>query len=58
MEENIDKFKFVVDEVGYTWTTSPMLAFKKSLETQKLQMGDYIIFWTVGSRYYLSDSFI
>lgn len=49
MEEDINKFKFVGDEFGYTGTTSPMLAFAKSLEAGELEMGDYVVFWTVGA---------
>lgn len=49
MEEDINKFKFVGDEFGYTGTTSPMLAFARSLEEEELEMGDYIVFWTVGA---------
>ena len=49
MEEDINKFKFVGDEFGYTGTTSAMLAFARSLEEEELEMGDYIVFWTVGA---------
>lgn len=49
MEEDISKFKFVGDEFGYTGTTSPMLAFARSIEENELQFGDYVIFWTVGA---------
>lgn len=47
--EDISKFKFVGDEFGYTGTTSPMLAYAKSIEEDELQIGDYVIFWTVGA---------
>lgn len=49
MEEDIAKFKFVGDEFGYTGTTSPMLAYARSIEESELQIGDYVIFWTVGA---------
>lgn len=49
MEEDIEKFMFVGDEYGYTGTTSPFLAYAKVLEKEELTMGDYVIFWTVGS---------
>lgn len=49
MEEDINKFKFVGDEFGYTGTTSPMLAYAKSLEAGELEIGDYVMFWTVGA---------
>lgn len=49
MEEDINKFKFVGDEFGYTGTTSPMLAYAKSIEDEELEIGDYIVFWTVGA---------
>lgn len=47
--ESIDKFIFVGDEFGYTGTTSPMLAYARALENNELEIGDYVIFWTVGA---------
>lgn len=49
LDEDIEKFTFVGDEFGYTGTTSPILAFAKSLEKEELKIGDYVIFWTVGA---------
>lgn len=49
LEEDMEKFVFVGDEFGYTGTTSPILAYAKALEDQELNIGDYIIFWTVGA---------
>lgn len=49
LEEDINKFIFVGDEFGYTGTTSPILAFARSLENEDLSIGDYVIFWTVGA---------
>ncbi|MBO5033441.1 MAG: 3-oxoacyl-ACP synthase III family protein [Lachnospiraceae bacterium] len=49
MDEDISKFKFVGDEFGYTGTTSPMLAYAKALEAEELDIGDYVVFWTVGA---------
>lgn len=49
MEEDISKFTFVGNEFGYTGTTSPFLAYKRSLENEELSMGDYVMFWTVGA---------
>ncbi len=49
LEEELDKFKFVGDEFGYTGTTSPMLAYAKALENEELNIGDYVVFWTVGA---------
>ena len=49
LEEDIEKFKFVGDEFGYTGTTSPMLAYARSIEDKELQIGDYVVFWTVGA---------
>lgn len=37
------------DEFGYTGTTSPMLAYARSIEENELQIGDYVVFWTVGA---------
>lgn len=47
--EDISKFKFIGNEFGYTGTTSPMLAYARSIEENELQMGDYVVFWTVGA---------
>lgn len=49
MEEDIEKFAFVGDEFGYTGTTSPFLAFAKSIENNEINPGDNIIFWSVGA---------
>lgn len=49
LEEDIEKFKFIGDEYGYTGTTSPLLAFAKSVEEEELEIGDYVVFWTVGA---------
>lgn len=49
LEEDIEKFVFVGDEFGYTGTTSPMLAYAKALENEALEIGDYVVFWTVGA---------
>lgn len=49
LEEDISKFIFVGDEFGYTGTTSPFLAYARALEQNDLNMGDYVIFWTVGA---------
>lgn len=47
--ENIDKFKFIGDEFGYTGTTSPFLALARSVDNNELNKGDYVIFWSVGA---------
>lgn len=47
--EDIEKFMFVGDEFGYTGTTSPFMAYATAIEDNKLMMGDYVIFWTVGA---------
>ncbi|MBQ2801145.1 MAG: ketoacyl-ACP synthase III [Lachnospiraceae bacterium] len=49
LEEELDKFKFIGDEFGYTGTTSPVIAYAKALENEELEIGDYVIFWTVGA---------
>lgn len=49
LDEDFSKFKFIGDEFGYTGTTSPMLAYARTLEENELEMGDYVIFWTVGA---------
>ncbi len=47
--ESMDKFTFIGDEFGYTGTTSPMLAYVRAVENNELEIGDYVIFWTVGA---------
>lgn len=47
--EDIKKFAYIGDEFGYTGTTSPLLAFAKTVEEGELKKGDYVLFWTVGS---------
>lgn len=49
LHEDMEKFVFIGDEFGYTGTTSPFLAFAKSVEREELNIGDYIVFWTVGA---------
>ena len=49
LKEDISKFKFIGDEFGYTGTTSPMLAYARAVEDEELEIGDYVIFWTVGA---------
>ena len=49
LEEEPEKFVFIGDEFGYTGTTSPILAFAKTIESNELTKGDYVIFWTVGA---------
>lgn len=49
MEEDISKFTFVGNEFGYTGTTSPFLAYERSLEKKELSICDYVMFWTVGA---------
>ena len=49
LEEEIEKFTFIGDEFGYTGTTSPMLAYARALEKEELEIGDYVVFWTVGA---------
>lgn len=49
LDEEIEKFKFIGDEFGYTGTTSPMLAYARAVEDGDLEIGDNVIFWTVGA---------
>lgn len=49
LKEDIEKFVFIGDEFGYTGVTSPILAYAKSQENNDLNIGDYVIFWTVGA---------
>lgn len=49
LEEDPEKFTFIGDEFGYTGTTSPILAFHRSVNNRELDIGDNVIFWTVGA---------
>lgn len=49
LQEDRSKFKFIGDEYGYTGTSSPFVAFNKSLEEGEIQRGDVIVFWSVGA---------
>lgn len=49
LDEDPKKFVFIANEFGYTGTTSPLLAFAKTVEKNELNKGDYVIFWTVGA---------
>ncbi|SES97403.1 ketoacyl-ACP synthase III [Paenibacillus sp. NFR01] len=47
--EDLDKFKYVGDEFGYTGTSSPFIALSKSIEEGEIERGDHIVFWSVGA---------
>ncbi|MBC2579603.1 ketoacyl-ACP synthase III [Clostridium sp. DJ247] len=47
--EDMEKFVFVGNEFGYTGTTSPILAYAKAVENNELNIGDNVIFWSVGA---------
>jgi len=49
LEEDQEKFVYIGDEFGYTGTTSPLIAYAKTIEKNELTKGDYVIFWTVGA---------
>lgn len=49
LDEDIDKFVFVGDEFGYTGTTSPLLAYARAVENGELEIGDNVVFWTLGA---------
>ena len=49
LEEDEEKFVYIGDEFGYTGTTSPLLAYAKTIERNELKKGDYVIFWTIGA---------
>lgn len=49
LDEDTKKFAYIGDEFGYTGTTSPFLAFAKTIENGELKKDDYVIFWTVGT---------
>ena len=49
LEEDMDKFIFIGDEFGYTGSSSPLIAYARAVENKELEVGDNIIFWTVGA---------
>lgn len=49
LDEDMDKFVFIGDEYGYTGSTSPLLAYARAVEKHELEVGDNVIFWTVGA---------
>jgi len=46
-----DQIIFVADKYGYPGTSSPFIALHEAIQTGKIQHGDYVLFWTVGSVY-------
>ncbi|MGE7660380.1 ketoacyl-ACP synthase III [Peribacillus sp. NPDC097197] len=44
---------YVGDRFGYTGTSSPFIAFHEAIETDQIQRGDYVLFWTVGAGFEL-----
>lgn len=48
---NSENILFVADEFGYSGTSSPFLALHEGVRTGKIQRGDYVLFWTIGTGY-------
>ncbi|WP_028982645.1 3-oxoacyl-[acyl-carrier-protein] synthase III C-terminal domain-containing protein [Sporolactobacillus terrae] len=40
---------YIGDQYGYTGTSSPFLALYEGIKEQRINRGDYVIFWTVGA---------
>lgn len=51
LEVERDRFEYVGDEYGYTGTSSPFVALNRAIEQDRVQKGDEIVFWSVGSGY-------
>jgi 3-oxoacyl-[acyl-carrier-protein] synthase-3 len=51
MEEDLNKFEYIGDRYGYTGTSSPLIALNQAIENGKLNRGDDIVFWSVGTGY-------
>lgn len=49
LNDDFEKFKFIGDFLGYTGTTSPMLACCEAMKNKEVKPGDYVIFWTIGA---------
>lgn len=46
---DLSRFKVIVDEYGYTGTSSPFIALYHELKEGKLQEGDLFVMWSVGA---------
>lgn len=44
-----DKSIYIGDKYGYTGATSPFIALYELVEQNRINRGDYIMFWTVGA---------
>lgn len=45
----MDRVEFVGDRFGYTGTSSPFLALHHALQGGRVQKGDQVIFWSIGT---------
>jgi len=46
---NEEKCPYVGNEFGYTGVNSPFLVLHRLIEEKKINRGDYILFWTIGT---------
>jgi 3-oxoacyl-[acyl-carrier-protein] synthase-3 len=53
---NVDtsKHTFVADKYGYTGCTSPIFALNEAIEENRIKLGDYVVFCTVGIGFAMS----
>lgn len=45
----MDRVEFVGDRFGYTGTSSPFLALHHALQSGRVQQGDRVLFWSIGT---------
>jgi 3-oxoacyl-[acyl-carrier-protein] synthase III len=48
-----EQIVYVGDKYGYTGTSSPFLALYEGVNNGRIQRGEYILFWTIGSGFQL-----
>jgi len=48
---NIDKFIYIGDTYGYTGTSSPFIALYEGIKTGRIQRGDLVCLWSVGTHW-------
>lgn len=46
---DLDCFEYIGEQYGYTGTSSPFVALHHAIEENRIQRGDEIIFWSVGT---------
>ncbi|NGZ74336.1 ketoacyl-ACP synthase III [Saccharibacillus alkalitolerans] len=50
---NDEQMVYVGDRFGYTGTSSPFIALHEAVESGRVNRGDYVLFWSIGSGFQL-----